>query len=392
MATKQVSQWAANHAEKHWSRLKNRMEQIEDKWKATPQRVETRDTLFLTMGIIGVLASVAVFFRFPHYMSLIYMSVYPLVFSWTSFNFTARHAWGFYLFDFCYFANLSCMIFLIFFGTESSLFVIVFGLCTGPLLFAHIPWRISLVFHSHERMGSLFIHTAAPIVLYNMRWNVPGPEQWIADPGFVSLYLLPVAGYCVWQLLYIGVTEFAFSSMLKADLSLETSVRSLMKSQGPKSPYLLAFRRVGMFGPSELFDPENLKTRVAFWLIQLCYTCLTCGLAALAYLNYAVHTVLIMSIIGHCIWHGSAFYIKIFGHRYADEVRAKVAHVEAKQRSSSATRAPEDRLTMSSSSSSSEAGRGSSRGSSRKGRGGVEQQESRSDNDPLRKRTRRQSF
>ena len=42
-------------------------------------------------------------------------------------------------------------------------------LCMGPLMFALIVWRNSLVFHSLDKLTSFFLHSFPPITVHLLR-------------------------------------------------------------------------------------------------------------------------------------------------------------------------------------------------------------------------------
>jgi len=50
------------------------------------------------------------------------------------------------------------------------LFQILFSLATGPVTFAIMAWRNSLVFHSLDRLTTVAVHAFPPLMIYIMRW------------------------------------------------------------------------------------------------------------------------------------------------------------------------------------------------------------------------------
>ena len=55
------------------------------------------------------------------------------------------------MFDFCYFANLTIILFIQVFPYSEILFLILFGISNGSLLWAVVLYNNSLVFHSHTK-------------------------------------------------------------------------------------------------------------------------------------------------------------------------------------------------------------------------------------------------
>lgn len=76
----------------------------------------------------------------------------------------------YYLFDFCYFANVVFSYYLIYKPTNKRLYHISFMYSTGPLALAIGAFRNSLVFHSIDHLTSLTIHVIPLLSAWNMKW------------------------------------------------------------------------------------------------------------------------------------------------------------------------------------------------------------------------------
>ena len=84
----------------------------------------------------------------------------------------------YFLIDFCYYANLACFVHILGAPTSGRLFRSVFAYSNGPILWAIPLWRNSLVFHSHDKVQSVFIHTAPAILTWCTRWYGQGDLTW----------------------------------------------------------------------------------------------------------------------------------------------------------------------------------------------------------------------
>ena len=73
--------------------------------------------------------------------------------------------------DFCYFANYLIMIYIFCYPQSVTLFRICFVNACGPLLWAIPLYRNSVVFHSLDRITSIYLHMFPALVLYSIRWN-----------------------------------------------------------------------------------------------------------------------------------------------------------------------------------------------------------------------------
>lgn len=157
----------------------------------------------------------------------------------------------YFLFDFCYYANLLILAYVNFFPKSETLFAICFAFCTGipvvratlglfepqanvfligPLAWSILAWRNSLVFHSLDKTTSLFIHLTPNLLFYALRWLDKHPERYIDydslknvlsiltqtmrsvaryetfrdnnDISFSTMILTPIVPYLLWQAFY----------------------------------------------------------------------------------------------------------------------------------------------------------------------------------------------
>lgn len=105
----------------------------------------------------------------------------------------------------------------------------------GPLAFAIIAWRNSLVFHSPDHVTSLFIHAFPPLLMFAQRWHpvLPGqpappylqceaPHAGGAGCGsFARTMGASIAFYLVWQAGYFVKTEVLDAHVLRSDPQLQ---------------------------------------------------------------------------------------------------------------------------------------------------------------------------
>ncbi|KAG9157437.1 hypothetical protein Leryth_010279 [Lithospermum erythrorhizon] len=123
--------------------------------------------------------------------------------------------WHYYLLDFCYYANTIFIIQLLFYPRNEKFFMICFSFAEGPLAWALIVWRCSLVFSSADKIVSVFIHLFPGLVFFTIRWWDPvyfeamhpaGTAKRASWPYVESesnlwtwLFLVPLVAYMLWQ-------------------------------------------------------------------------------------------------------------------------------------------------------------------------------------------------
>jgi hypothetical protein len=104
-----------------------------------------------------VLSSALVFGLAPEWIPILYTvqsGFYLPTRIWTY----KRKAWHYFLWDMCYYVNLLDLVWMWFFPSNTIFFTACYLLSLGPLASAIVTWRNSLVFHSLDKVTSLFIH------------------------------------------------------------------------------------------------------------------------------------------------------------------------------------------------------------------------------------------
>lgn len=71
--------------------------------------------------------------------------------------------------DFCYFVNVLSAIGMVY--PEPWFLKLNFVFANGPLAWAILAWRNSLVFHSVDKITSVFIHAFPALLTYCWRWD-----------------------------------------------------------------------------------------------------------------------------------------------------------------------------------------------------------------------------
>ena len=130
--------------------------------------------------------------------------------------------------DFCYFMNLSVLAQTFLFPTSLAWYKANYVLCMGVLMNAIVVWQNSLVFHSIDKLTSIYIHVLPPLTVHLYRWGLI--ESSVIEPAdqlsLTDLVLWPSVLYLAWQAAFLLTTEVILAEQLSRDPSLVTSVRS----------------------------------------------------------------------------------------------------------------------------------------------------------------------
>jgi hypothetical protein len=94
-------------------------------------------------------------------------------------------------------------------------------------MLAIVVWQNSLVFHSLDKLTSIFIHVFPPLTLHLYRWGlIPCSSIHPDDTMSLSdLTVLPLILYAIWQVGYLLATEVVLAEKIRNDRTIVTSLR-----------------------------------------------------------------------------------------------------------------------------------------------------------------------
>lgn len=309
----------------------DRNKRIRDHMKEVPQ-VKLMDKVSFTMGVLVIVLTEFLIMRHPEWF-IPYFTAFMLSLFVIRYVMYSRDKYQFFMLDFCYLINISCMAQALFFPDNLTWFHANFTLSFGPLCVAVLLWHNSLVFHSIDKLTSFFLHVFPPMLEHLIRWQLietPAIKSWDQGASFVELFLPSMGMYVVWQIAYLFITEVYYSEMLDSDPEIVTSLRYL--SQDKKNPLTKlvtkAVRRVGLLGPEEPLDPSKPMTKGIFVSVQFVYTLLLLLPPYFLYHWYegCVMYMAFVFVIG--TWNGASYYIEIFSKRYNLKFSASAAPSE----------------------------------------------------------------
>jgi hypothetical protein len=297
-----------------------------------PHRVRAAQRAAFVGGVFSICLFQHVVLTRPDDFGLLYSALLAPLLVLRAVQF-ARRKWLLFLVDFCYVVNLVTLAHLWLAPSSAPLFRVAFALANGPLAWAIVLWRNSLVFHSPERLTSLYIHAVPPLVTWVQRWQRwPAPAYLeCADcgpPAAPHLFAAPLAVYICWQLFYFLATEHPIPdcsrrretdggdggprSVLSDELQ-ETSLRWMVRRESGGilvRGALTVARRAGLLAAGEQFAVDSWKTKLVFALVQLAITVATLLLAWPLYFSRELHSAALLLWFAFATFNGSTFYLR----------------------------------------------------------------------------------
>ncbi|KAL1411025.1 hypothetical protein Q8F55_001970 [Vanrija albida] len=237
-----------------------------------------------------------------------------------------RKQWHYFLFDMCYFVNALDLIWLWIFPNSTILFICCYLLTLGPLASAIITWRNSLVFHSLDKVTSLYPPIVLSVVLFhypNAVERYPGLAH-INEYSWIFKIALAAVPYCLWQGSY-----FKFISIDRKD-KIESGQRA------NSFQYLLNDKRGPIGRALRNIRPEHRE----LWFIfgQFIYSIIFMLLPATLLIHSQTATnIYLIIIFSSSIWNGATFYVEVFGRKFERELERLRKEMDALTASNSSS-------------------------------------------------------
>lgn len=319
---------AEEQLDRYRKNMRRSMDKLSTRWSDT-KVITLREKISFICGVMNIFISGFLIGGYAEYFHLWY-TAQLLYFMPIRFFTYQRRGYHYFLADLCYFSNLLLALSLWVFPSSKRLFMASYCLAFGNNAVAIIMWRNSLVFHSFDKVTSLFIHimpcaTLHCIVhlyppdqqairfpaIFNVRNSAPGSPA--AYGNLFSMLAWSSLPYALWQLVY-----YVFITVRRRDkiaAGRPTSFTWLRKS------YSKAWLgRLVLSLPNALQEP-------AFMFIQYSYAVLTMLPCPIWFWYQHASSAFLMVVFTWSVYNGSTYYIDVFGKRFQKELESMKAEV-----------------------------------------------------------------
>ncbi|KAF5706347.1 hypothetical protein FGLOB1_7506 [Fusarium globosum] len=319
---------ADEQLDRYRKQMQRRVDKLGKRWNDT-KVISAREKVSFIFGVMNIFVSGYLIGACPEYFHLWY-TVQLLYFMPIRFFTYHRRGYHYFLADLCYFTNLLLALSIWIFPGSKRLFTASYCLAFGNNAVAIIMWRNSLVFHSFDKVTSLFIHIMPCATLHCIVHLFSPDEQkerfpaiWTiknSPPGSPTAYANVVSmlawsslPYIFWQVLY-----YIFITVRRRDkiaAGRPTSFTWLKKSYAKT-----------WLGKFVLRQPEHMQ-EATFMMIQYSYALLTMLPCPLWFLSRWASAGFLMVVFTWSIYNGATYYIDVFGVRFQKELEAMKAEV-----------------------------------------------------------------
>ncbi|OAA64551.1 hypothetical protein SPI_03198 [Niveomyces insectorum RCEF 264] len=312
---------AEEQLDRYRARMRASVETLGRQWNDT-KVITMREKVAFICGVLNIFVSGYLIGGYPQYMHLWY-TAQILYFMPIRFYTYHRRGYHYFLADLCYFVNLLLVLSLWVFPHSRRLFVATYCLAFGNNAVAIVMWRNSLVFHSFDKVTSLFIHVMPCATLHCLVHLVDPALQ---QQRFPAVYAIQhrAAGssydnvasmlawssipYAVWQLTYYFFITVRRREKIAA--GRPTSFTWLRRSYSKTW-----IGRLVLALPDVLQEP-------AFMLIQYSYAVLTMLPCPIWFRYRWAGSAFLMFVFTWSIYNGATYYIDVFGTRFQKELEA----------------------------------------------------------------------
>ncbi|KAK1770497.1 putative f-box protein [Phialemonium atrogriseum] len=338
--TRMVEEWrrhvpdAEEQLDRYTKRMRKSVEKLGKQWNDT-KVITLREKVSFIFGVMNIFISGYLLGGFPQYFHLWY-TAQILYFMPIRFYTYHKRGYHYFLADLCYFANFLLILSLWIFPGSKRLFTAVYCLAFGNNAVAIIMWRNSLVFHSFDKVTSLFIHIMPCATLHCLVHLLSSEQLKIKHPAAWAIKNSPLGSptayanvwsmlawssipYALWQLSYYFFITVRRREKIAA--GRPTSFTWLRKSYSK-----VWIGRVVLSLPSSLQEP-------AFMLIQYAYAVLTMLPCPIWFHSRWASALFLLAVFGWSVYNGSTYYIDVFGNRFQKELEAMKAEVAKWQNS-----------------------------------------------------------
>lgn len=325
---------AEEQLERYRKRMRASVEKLGHRWNDT-KSITMREKISFIFGVMNIFVSGYLIGGWAEWFHLWY-TAQVLYFMPIRFYTYHKRGYHYFLADLCYFVNFLLMLSIWVFPSSKRLFTAVYCLAFGNNAVAIIMWRNSLVFHSFDKVTSLFIHIMPCATLHCIVHLVDPELQRVRFPAIWTIKTSPpgsATAYAnVFSMLAWSTIPYAFWQ-LSYYFFITVRRREKIAAGRPTSFTWLrrSYSKVWI-GKLVLSLPDALQ-EPAFMLIQYTYAVLTMLPCSLWFYSRWASSLFLIVVFTWSVYNGSTYYIDVFGKRFQKELEAMKAEVAKWQNS-----------------------------------------------------------
>ena len=312
-----ISAASSRKAKKGLDKVKAKVAATTNAALHTTEGVRTMDKVVFTLSVVNVVLSAYLLGFAPGWIHYIQTPKMVLYMAHRFVTFKQKHD-HYLMMDFCYWANLLSLVYFWMFPHNETLFQILFLVGNGPLAWAVLTFKGSMIFHSAPHMTSVFIHTSPMMLTYALRWY---PSAFNVCSDWPTCAEEPETG--IWAM----VSETHLTFYLPWVLLYYLWIFVLMNDRIKKRGYKTLFDRVSNRGPTKFLtrvSRNEYVCKACYMLVHVAFATVTMLLATAYWRSQAAHFLFVAAILATSAWNAAGFYFTVFANRYTTELEERL--------------------------------------------------------------------
>ncbi|KAL1963366.1 hypothetical protein VTN77DRAFT_8382 [Rasamsonia byssochlamydoides] len=311
---------AEEQLEKYRRRMKESVERLGKQWNATAT-VTIREKISFIAGVLNIFISGYLIGAYPQYFYYWYTGqlIYFMPIRVYTYH---KRGWHYFLADLCYFVNFLSLLSIWVFPRSKRLLISTYCLAYGNNAVAIAMWRNSMVFHSMEKVVSLFIHIMPPVVFHCLTHLTPTETLKVRFPAIYSVKFSAPGSpehYTLWQMMLWASIPYGIWQ-LSYHIFISVRRRDKIAAGRPTSfTWLRRSYAKTWIGKFVLSLPEHLQ-EPAFMMIQYIYALLTMIPCPIWFWYRWGSSFFLIVVFIWSIYNGATYYIDVFGKRFQKEL------------------------------------------------------------------------
>ncbi|KAI9823898.1 MAG: hypothetical protein M1832_002216 [Thelocarpon impressellum] len=306
--------------DKYRRKMRDSVDRLGRRWSDT-KAVTAREKVSFLAGVFNIFISGFLIGAYPEYFHVWYavQLAYFMPIRWYTYH---KRGYHYFLADLCYFVNMLLMLSIWAFPRSKRLFISTYCLAYGNNAVAIAMWRNSMVFHSLDKITSLFIHIMPPVALHCLVHLIPQELQRERFPAIYTIrHSLPTSKehYTLWAMMLWATVPYAVWQ-LSYHFMITVRRREKIAAGRPTSfTWLRRSYSKTWIGRGVLALPDVLQ-EPAFMLIQYSYAVITMLPCPIWFWNRYLSAGFLFVVFGWSVYNGATFYIDVFGKRFQTEL------------------------------------------------------------------------
>ena len=308
--------------DRYRKRMRQSVDQLSKRWNDTAL-ISAREKVSFISAVLNVFISGYIIGACPEYYYYWFTIQFAYFMPIRTYTYW-RKGQHYFLADLCYFVNILTLLSIWVFPQSKRLLIACYCLAFGNNAVAIVMWRNSLVFHSLDKVTSLFIHIMAPVTLHCVVHLTPAPQLHDRFPAMFSIkYSLPgspqhytLFGMLLWATIPYLLWQTFYHIFISVKRKDKIAAGRLTSFTWLRRSYAKTW-----LGRLVLRQPEN-RQEITFMLIQYTYALLTILPCPIWFWYRWASAGFLMGVFFWSIWNGANYYMDVFGKRFQKELEA----------------------------------------------------------------------